>query len=1132
LAAYDLGTARGKIEIDASTLGRTSAALQSVGKAMIGVGLVALAGFGIAVKSAADFEQQLSRFKAVTDTPTKAMEAVRQKALQLGRDSAFGAQEVVQGFVELGKAGLTAQDILRGVGDAAVDLAGAGELDMARSTEILVNAMRTFKLPAEQATHVADLLAGAANASTSEVDDLAVSLRYAGPVAAAAGISIEDLSTVLAIFANVGIKGSTAGTTLRGILLGLAAPSAKATGVMKELGIVTKDGANILFDATGKIKPLGEVFQILKEKTAGLNQAQRISAFNSIFQRRAISGAVEAALQGKDGFAAMSKQIGNVTAHEVLKTKLDNLSGSLKILKSSIETMLISAGSPIQKTLKQWVDRIRDVVNAFAKLSPQTLSLITNILAITGVILVLGGSFLYVVGKAFAMYRIIKDLIAATKLLVGVLRVLGLSFLTNPVFLVIAALVLLGIAFYLLYTRVKGFREFIDAVWQGLQTGAKAVWHVLEPILGAIGDAFVAIWEKAQPVVKALVAFFENTVGPKLSKIFDTIAKHWRIFVSVFLGPIGLIIANFETLKSVVETVFGFIADHSTVFAGIFIVMLGPIGLLIGAIMLLATNWSEAWGMMEDVANGAMDIFEPFWDVIAGSFILPMLKSVWDTIKQVISGTLDIIQGLLDIFIGIFTGDWSMVWAGLKEVVAGAWRIVLALVRNAFNYIIALFKTAGKLIPLVWSLAWRALKAVVVAVWNAIFGVLRGVVTTIFNILKGGVSLWVKTVTGAFKGLVRLVSTIVTGLFKALVSGVKLLGSGVVNGLKLLLKALEDLPHKVGFAIGFLLGFFITLPARIAGYLTEAISAIISWGAQVIPIVLQAGLNIVTAIGTWLIQLPGMIGNWLLGAINTVIEWAGLLAVQAAQAGSSFVSNVINFLLGLPGQIWGILVTAFNFITTWVQMAVAKAIEFGVNFVNSAVRFVASLPGIIGGALANVITTIARFVTDAVSRASDFGLQFFSAIIGFISDLPGQIGRIMDKIIDVIKGAIRGAFNAVKDFASGLWEGFKSGIFGSPRTKIEYAIEDMVANVAKGIVELKTQMRTINALGATFPSHIPIDTTLAVGAGAIKAPVVPATPTVNVATPPSSQDQIQIDVSTDADPEEIARALTFARRLR
>jgi TP901 family phage tail tape measure protein len=425
---YDLGTARGRIIIDSSTIGRSTAALDKLSKGMLAVGLLGAVGFGYAIKAAADFEEQLSRFKAVTNTPQKAMDQLSAKALQLGRDSAFGATEVIKAFVELGKSGATATDILNGLGDATVYLAAAGELPLADASIILVNALKQFHLPAQQAVHVADLLAGAANASTSEVDDLAASLRYAGPVAAFAGVSIEDTATTLALFANAGIKGSAAGTAMRAMLLGIAGTTPKAENTLRSLGIITEDGTNRFYDMNGALKPLPEVFQILGDSLKGLNPHEKTVALNAIFLRRGLVAAAIAATEGADGFGKMRKEVEKTTAQDVMKEKLDNLKGSLKILGASLETFAITIGQQFTPGLKKAADFLRDLTNTLAKMSPEQKKVLTYVLlGITGFML-FGGALGFTLSRLIKAYRAFRDLGVALKIAGGLLgKMTGLS---------------------------------------------------------------------------------------------------------------------------------------------------------------------------------------------------------------------------------------------------------------------------------------------------------------------------------------------------------------------------------------------------------------------------------------------------------------------------------------------------------------------------------------------------------------------------------------------------------------------------------------------------------------------------------------------------------------------------------
>src|SRR5688572_23254075 len=333
---FDLGTARGRIALDTSDLNRAQIALRQAGRGMTMLGVAALAGFGVAIGASARFEQKLSHVQAVTGATEGQIDRLRETALKLGTDTAYGATAIAEAFVELSKAGLQVEQILDGAGDAVVQLAAAGDLPIARAAEIAVNAMQTFSLKASDMVHVSDLLAGAANASTVEVEDLAVSLKYAGSVASAIGVSIEDVNTALAILGNRGIRGSTAGTSLRRVLLNLSPATKNAGKVMEELGIITKEGNNQLFDAKGNAKDLGSVIEVLAKQTANLTAEQKVAALTDIFGARAVSSILVLIDEGKKGFGEMQEQISKVTALEVMEERLDNVAGSIKKLKATL----------------------------------------------------------------------------------------------------------------------------------------------------------------------------------------------------------------------------------------------------------------------------------------------------------------------------------------------------------------------------------------------------------------------------------------------------------------------------------------------------------------------------------------------------------------------------------------------------------------------------------------------------------------------------------------------------------------------------------------------------------------------------------------------------------------------------
>jgi TP901 family phage tail tape measure protein len=723
---YNLGTAKGTIELDASSLGRATASLDYFGRRLIAVGAIGVGAFGFAVKSAADFEEQMSRFKAVTDTPTKAMDAMRQKALQLGRDSAYGATEVAQGFVELGKAGLSAQDILAGVGDAAVYLAAAGELDMADSTNILVTALRTFKLPATDAVHVANLLAGAANASLSEVSDLAESFRYAGPVAATAGVSVEDLATSLALFSNVGIKGSQAGTSFRSMLLGLVAYTPKARAELQKLGIITADGTNTFLDSTGKLKPLGQVFQILSDHTKNLSSAERISSLNAIFQRRALTAAAEAAVQGGKGFEYMQKQIERTTAKKVMETKLDNLKGSLKILKASLETFAITIGERFQPAIKAGADFLRDLTNHFAKLSPKVQSIIGWVAAAGGGFFILAGGLLLAASSGIKAYRAARDVGAAIKILghiaaspVNALRrltgaLLGLEGAASlgELLLLIGVILAVAAAAYFLWTRWKQVWEFIKnnkaiaavialffpfiAIFVAIVGGLKyladhwsTIWPKIKAVAKAVVDWFVHAWQDAEKWVKEavdnIISFFERLPG-RISKWVSEAIQNVIGFFERLPGQISEALhsagdAIYQFTQHLPETLATLAGDaiHWLVTTGIAVIT----GLVNGFVQALPAITAFLLGLPAKILGILGDI---------GSWLLgPGLQMMIGLFNGMVQGATAALVWIVTVLVPslIHWADGAVGWlvqAGL-DLLNGFWNAMLSVYQGIMNWL-------------------------------------------------------------------------------------------------------------------------------------------------------------------------------------------------------------------------------------------------------------------------------------------------------------------------------------------------------------------------------------------------------------------------------------------------------------
>jgi TP901 family phage tail tape measure protein len=351
--------------------------------AVAGVALVGMA--GAAVKLGMDYEKAMSGVAAATKASAAEMEQLRQATLQAGKDTQYSATKAAQATTELAKAGVTTADILGGGLDGALDLAAAGQLDVAEAAETAASAMVQFKLKGKDLPHVADLLAAAAGKAQGTVHDMGQALNQAGLVAAQTGLSIEETTGGLAAFASAGLTGSDAGTSFKQMLLMLQAPSDKTKELMTELGISAYDSAGQFIGLTG-------LAQQLRDKMAKLTPELRANAMAQIFGADAVRGASILYEQGGAGIQDWINKVNDAGyASETAAKLTDNLAGDLERLKGSLETLAIESSGGANAGLRVLAKSAEAVVDQFGQL-PSVVSGGMVVLTALGGVLALGAA--------------------------------------------------------------------------------------------------------------------------------------------------------------------------------------------------------------------------------------------------------------------------------------------------------------------------------------------------------------------------------------------------------------------------------------------------------------------------------------------------------------------------------------------------------------------------------------------------------------------------------------------------------------------------------------------------------------------------------------------------------------------
>ncbi|MGG4453217.1 phage tail tape measure protein [Brevibacillus porteri] len=343
-----------------SSLGRVTGLLGglAVGAAAAGVAFSSL-------NKAMDYEAQMSTIQALTGASNEEMKRMSDLAMKMGANTKYSALEAAQGIEELLKAGLTPAAVEAGGLENALNLATAGGVELADAAEIMSTALNAYKRDSLTAADASNILAGTANASATGVMDLRYSLAAVSAVAAGVGMTFKDTNTALGLFANNGLKGSDAGTSLKTMLSNLQPTTKDQIALFKHLGILTKNNTNLFYDSRGKLKSLDQISGILQKSLGKMTDQQRMLALEMMFGSDAIRAASILYHEGAEGVKEFQTEMSKVTALDVAKKKMDNAKGAMEQLGGAIETIQISALQPLLPVIKDLALMFADIAEQY-----------------------------------------------------------------------------------------------------------------------------------------------------------------------------------------------------------------------------------------------------------------------------------------------------------------------------------------------------------------------------------------------------------------------------------------------------------------------------------------------------------------------------------------------------------------------------------------------------------------------------------------------------------------------------------------------------------------------------------------------------------------------------------------------
>lgn len=326
-------------------------------KALSEVGKKAAEAAKYVVEVGSNFEASMDKVAALSGASGSALDALTEKAKELGASTMFSASEVADAFGYMALAGWDTKSMLDGI-DGVLNLAAASGMDLADASDIVTDQLSAFGLEASDAAKFVDEMAYAQANSNSTTTQLAEAFSNCAANMHAAGQDVETTTSFLEAFANQGIKGSEAGTKLSAIMRDI-------TAKMKDGKIQIGDTAVAVTDANGNFRDMTDIMTDVEAATRGMGSAERSAALSATFTSRSIGGLNMILTEGMDAISGYEQDLRKAdgTAANMAGTMQSNLKGAVTELNSATEGLGVALYEKVQGPLTSAVETATKLIS-------------------------------------------------------------------------------------------------------------------------------------------------------------------------------------------------------------------------------------------------------------------------------------------------------------------------------------------------------------------------------------------------------------------------------------------------------------------------------------------------------------------------------------------------------------------------------------------------------------------------------------------------------------------------------------------------------------------------------------------------------------------------------------------------
>ena len=563
---------------------------------------------------------------------------------------------------------------------AVLNLSRATGTELSEAAEIAANNMRVFGIESSKMSNVADILTATANGSAQTLTDLAEGLKMAGPQAAAAGDSITNVSAALGVLANMGIKGSLAGTALRKAYSQFA--NTKIQAKLKAMGIATTD-------ANGNLRAMPDIMTDIAKAMASMPTAQRLGFAEEIFDLRGSLAGLQLGgnIQQLDEFIKKLQTV-NGTAAQTAEEMDSGIGGAFRIFMSAVEGCQIAIGRIIGEALGPYIKRMSDVLTKVAEwIAAHKGVVITAVKIIAG--LLAAGAALITLGLAF------KAVAFAVGTLSTAFKILKVAVLAP-----IAAVKGLMAIFTALKAVMIGVKVVAIAMWTAISSPAVLVGVALGALIAVVWK-LTGAWDICADAAKGMASDFKSA----FVSIKEVFGKTWEVIkialasgdlagaAKVGLAALKVIwLQGIFPLKKAWHGLTNFLNDSWTII--IFSILKGAYNFWYGMLY----GFKFLWNCILKVWYPLVNALDDAWTV---------------TVYSILKGAYHFWYGMLHGFKYLWNCILK-VWYPLVNFLDDSWAVVstsiLKLGNNLWYGLLIGLKYIGNAMQKAWNYIWDGIK--------------------------------------------------------------------------------------------------------------------------------------------------------------------------------------------------------------------------------------------------------------------------------------------------------------------------------------------------------------------------------------------------------------------------------------